>query len=440
MSQHSTHASRPDAGGILVTSSTEKASPSCTSRTIVLGVTGGIAAYKSPAIVRALREAGHTVQVAPTYAALQMVGITVWEAVSGQPVYVDVTEAADEVVHVRTGSEADLIIIAPATANTIAKLAAGIADNLLTATALVATCPLLIAPAMHTQMWNHPATQANIDVLKKRGVHIIGPESGRLTGADSGIGRMSEPEDIVARALTLLTPELAQKRGLLSGRRVLISAGGTREAIDPVRFIGNRSTGRMGIALAAQAAQQGAEVELAAAHIESDLLAALPASVTVTTSVTAEELHAHMSESAKQADLIIMCAAVADYRPAAPSESKIKKTGNGIRTIELIENPDILADLAHHRRKEGQLILGFAAETGDDQHNALEYGKQKARRKGADIMAINHVSHTEGFGDVNTCVTLVNSKGEEVGSARGSKAEVAEAIITYCAQALQKMP
>lgn len=425
---------------------------------VVLGVTGGIAAYKSVAIVRGLRAAGCDVRVVPTAQALNMVGITTWEAISGHPVHTEVTEAADDVIHVRTGSEADLLIIAPATANTIAKLACGLADNLLTATALVATCPMLIAPAMHTQMWNHRATQANISTLRGRGVKMIGPEVGRLTGADSGQGRMSEPDEIVRTALNILTMRdsraqadtshgdigditygeaLPSKRGALAGLRIVISAGGTHEPLDPVRFIGNRSTGYMGVALADAAKRAGADIFLVGANLSREVRDQVPAGVQLRCVVTAQDLYEAMRELADTADVIVMAAAVADYRPAHRAVSKIKKNGGGVYTLELEETPDILASLARHRRRPEQLIVGFAAETGDSTHSVLDYGKAKAARKGADIIVVNEVGESTGFGAVPTAVTLVDAEGAELGTASGTKIAVGTAIMGYIGAAAQ---
>ncbi|MCI6573607.1 MAG: bifunctional phosphopantothenoylcysteine decarboxylase/phosphopantothenate--cysteine ligase CoaBC [Actinomycetaceae bacterium] len=417
---------------------------------VVLGVTGGIAAYKSVAIVRGLRAAGCDVHVVPTPDALTMVGITTWEAISGHPVYTAVTDAAAEVAHVRMGGEADLLLIAPATANTLAKLACGLADNLLTATALVATCPVLIAPAMHTQMWNHPATQANVSTLLRRGVQIIGPDVGRLTGADSGPGRMSEPDEIVRAALdivrtldTATTQAGISQRGgrsqqtdeALAGLHIVISAGGTHEPIDPVRFIGNRSTGHMGVALANAAQRGGANVTLVAANLSRDVYGGIHPGVDVHSVVTAQELYEQMCNLAQQADVVVMAAAVADYRPVSQSPNKIKKSSGGIHTLTLEETPDILAELAHRRSRPEQLIVGFAAETGDDSHTALDYGKEKAARKGADMIVVNEVGQTTGFGAVPTSVTLIDADGRELTAATGSKTTVGAAIMGCIAAA-----
>ncbi|MFC5280386.1 bifunctional phosphopantothenoylcysteine decarboxylase/phosphopantothenate--cysteine ligase CoaBC [Arcanobacterium canis] len=393
---------------------------------ILLGVSGGIAAYKSAILLRRLKEWGADVRVVPTPASLEMVGRTTWEALSGHPAYVHVPEEADEVAHVRTGAAADLFIVAPATANTIAKLATGMADNMLTASALVATCPLIIAPAMHTQMWEHPATVSNIDLLASRGAIFAGPVSGRLTGVDSGAGRMMEPEDIASIAIANLVSRgfCGATSDELHGVHFVISAGGTREPIDPVRFIGNRSSGRMGIELAQTALKRGACVTFVAANIPS-ARRELPGA-TVVDVETAAQLHSAMNDISPSAHVVVMAAAVSDYRVAA-SKTKIKRQGQ--LHLDLEENPDILADLAHHRRRDGQVVVGFAAETGDDTHTAYEYGVAKAKRKGADLLVINQVGTHSGFGDVDTEITIVDPHGRTIGHAEGSKHEVSVAIV-----------
>ena len=293
---------------------------------VLLGVTGGIAAYKVPAVVRGLREAGIDVVVAPTPESLNFVGKTTWEAISGNPVHVYTPEGADEVVHVHTGQDADLVLIAPATANTMAKIAAGIADNLLTASVLVATAPVVLAPAMHTEMWNNVATQANVNTLRERGVDFIGPESGRLTGKDTGVGRMSEPETIIEAVLDRLGTYREGRLDLV-GTQIAISAGGTREPIDPVRFIANRSTGRMGVALANEAARRGADVYLAAANIEQSVMAQLDESVQVISVGSALELKDVMEQLDELVDVLVMSAAVSDFRVESSSETKMKRDG-----------------------------------------------------------------------------------------------------------------
>jgi len=388
---------------------------------IVLGVAGGIAAYKAALLLRLLREAGHDVRVVPTPAALEFVGAVTWEALSGRPVTTSVFEGADAVEHVRIGREADLVVVAPATADLLARAAAGLADDLLTATLLTATCPVLMAPAMHTEMWHHPATVANVATLRDRGVHVLDPDDGRLTGADSGPGRLPEPEAIAAAALALVEPPAAQD---LAGRRVVVSAGGTREPLDPVRFLGNRSSGRQGVAIATDAARRGADVTLVAANVDAALL---PDGVEVVTVETTAQLQEAMTERASTADVLVMAAAVADYRPAAVADAKVKKSGDGL-TISLVENPDVLAGLVAGARP-GQVVVGFAAETGDEHGSVLDHGRAKARRKGADLLAVNAVGAGTGFGDVPNAVVVLDAAGEVVTEASGSKTDVARGLL-----------
>ncbi|MFC7406187.1 bifunctional phosphopantothenoylcysteine decarboxylase/phosphopantothenate--cysteine ligase CoaBC [Georgenia alba] len=409
-------------------------------RHVVLGVTGGIAAYKAAYLLRLLREAGHGVRVVPTEAALRFVGRPTWEALSGQPVRTDVFTGADGVDHVALGRRAELLVVAPATANLLAKAAAGIADDLLTTTLLTVRCPVLLAPAMHTEMWQHPATQANVATLRGRGVRVLDPDDGRLTGADSGPGRLPEPEAIMAAALELLRGAHAAdgRTADLAGRHVVISAGGTREPLDPVRFLGNRSSGRQGIALATAAARRGARVTLVAANVEDALLPDDPA-VAVRRVETALELRDAVRAAAAEADAVVMAAAVADFRPATTTTHKIKKAVGGDadpEPIRLATNPDILAELAADRPRTGQVVVGFAAETGDGDADALEHGRAKARRKGADLLAVNQVGEDRGFGDVPNEVTVLDAAGEVVARAGGSKTEVADALWTLVAEQL----
>jgi phosphopantothenoylcysteine decarboxylase/phosphopantothenate--cysteine ligase len=391
--------------------------------TVVVGITGGIAAYKAVGVARALVRAGHDVHVVATEGALRFVGRPTLEAISRNPVHTDLYEGVAEVRHVALGQRADLIVIAPATAHTIASLAAGLAGDLLGTTVLASAAPLVIAPAMHTEMWEHPATVANIATLRARGVTIVGPGSGALTGEDVGPGRMSEPDEIVERALAVIGPHD------LVGRRILVSAGGTREPLDPVRFIGNRSSGRQGVALAAAAAARGASVTLVAAHLEVPA----PAGVEVVIVGTAAELEAAMAQHAAEADTVIMAAAVADFRPIAVAESKIKKAddGAGLR-LELERTPDILAGLAA-RRRPGQRIVGFAAETEPDDDALLRVAAAKARRKGVDLLVVNRVGWSEGFGTPTNAVMLLDGDGSLVGRAEGDKASVAHRILDLLA-------
>lgn len=386
---------------------------------VVLGVGGGIAAYKAVLLLRLLRESGHRVRVVPTDAALRFVGRPTWEALSGEPVTADLFEDVEQVAHVEIGRTADLVVVAPATADLLARAAAGRADDLLTATLLVATCPVLMAPAMHTQMWQHPATVANVATLRARGVHVLDPADGRLTGTDSGPGRLPEPEALLAGALALLRPQD------LAGRHVVVSAGGTREPLDPVRYLGNRSSGRQGLALAAAAVARGARVTLVAANVD----APAPATVDVVRVETAEQLRGAVLAGAKDADAVVMAAAVADFRPAAPAGAKIKKTPGGTPpVIELVQNPDILAELAADRPRAGQVVVGFAAETGDATATVLEHGRAKALRKGADLLVVNAVGDGRGFEVATNDVTVLDGAGQVVATAAGTKDEVADAV------------
>ena len=323
-----------------------------------------------------------------------------------------------EVPHVRLGQSADLVVVAPATADLMARAASGRADDLLTATLLTARCPVLYAPAMHTEMWEHPATQANVATLRSRGAVVLDPAVGRLTGADSGPGRLPEPAEIFAAARTLLD------RGALpldlAGRHVVVSAGGTREPLDPVRFLGNRSSGRQGYAVARAALARGAEVTLVSANV------ALPdpAGAKVVRVGTAAEMRDAVREAAATADAIVMVAAVADFRPAMRSDTKIKKTGADPEPLALVRNPDILAELARDRPRAGQVVVGFAAETND----VLANGKAKLEAKGADLLVVNEVGESRGFGTADNAATLLGSDGSAVDVPLGSKERLADAI------------
>lgn len=395
---------------------------------VVVGVSGGIAAYKTVHLVRLLVKGGHDVHVVPTADAVRFVGLPTWESISRNAVTTSVHDDVARVRHVALGQAADLVIVAPATANTLAKMATGLADDLLGTTLLATTAPVVVAPAMHTEMWRHPATTANIATLRTRGVVIVGPEDGELTGGDSGPGRMSEPEVILDAALA------AAERGStadLAGLRVVVSAGGTREPIDPVRYIGNRSSGKQGIAVALAAADRGADVLLVAAHVDEGVLASASAHphVNVVRAGTAAELQAAMGAAARTADVIVMAAAVADYRVAEVSESKLTKdaaSGRGI-TLDLIENDDILAGLVRGR-SDGQVVVGFAAETPAEGESLLERGRRKAARKGTDLLAVNEVGWSSGFeSDVNE-VTILTAGGEVVSTVQGTKRDVADGL------------
>jgi phosphopantothenoylcysteine decarboxylase/phosphopantothenate--cysteine ligase len=407
-----------------------------TGQTIVVGITGGIAAYKAVNVVRAFVLLGHDVHVVATEAALRFVGKPTLEAISRNPVHTDLYEGVAEVRHVAIGQSADLIVVAPATANSIAKIALGLADDLLGNTILASTAPLVLAPAMHTEMWNNPATVANIATLRTRGVTIVGPGVGRLTGADSGPGRMEEPDTIVAMALHALAAHpgeastgspipAAGPAQDLAGRTVLISAGGTREPLDPVRFLGNRSSGRQGVALAEAARSRGAAVTLVAAHLEVPV----PADITVHGVSSTLELQEAMGAAAATADIVIMAAAVADYRPALIQADKIKKDVAGDRvSLELVRNPDVLAGLVEDRRP-GQTIVGFAAETEPDDIRRRELGRTKIQRKGCDLLVLNRVGWTEGFASERNVIEVLDRAGDIVMEASGTKLSVAHRIL-----------
>ncbi|WP_028932271.1 bifunctional phosphopantothenoylcysteine decarboxylase/phosphopantothenate--cysteine ligase CoaBC [Pseudonocardia spinosispora] len=391
---------------------------------VVLGVAGGIAAYKACEVLRRLTETGHQVRVVPTESALNFVGAATFEALSGQPVRTGVFEDIPEVAHVRLGQQAQLVVIAPATADLMARAAQGRADDLLTATLLTARCPVLMVPAMHTEMWLHPATVANVALLRSRGIVVMEPASGRLTGVDTGPGRLPEPAEIAEFARLLLERPDALPQDLV-GRRVVVSAGGTREPLDPVRFLGNRSSGRQGYALARVAAQRGAEVTLVRAHTSEDLLP--PASVRVVDTGTAAQLREAMVHESAGADVVVMAAAVADFRPADMVQHKIKKTDSGPPTLSLETNPDILVELVG-KRAEGQLIVGFAAETGDENGDVLHHGRAKLARKGCDLLVVNAVGDGKAFEQPDNAGWLLGADGGEVELPPGSKALLASSL------------
>ncbi|MGB4779594.1 bifunctional phosphopantothenoylcysteine decarboxylase/phosphopantothenate--cysteine ligase CoaBC [Microbacterium sp.] len=401
---------------------------------VVVGVTGGIAAYKTVQLVRTLVTNGHEVHVVPTVDALRFVGTATWEAVSRNPVTTSVHEDVAQVRHVALGTSADLVIVAPATAHTLARMAAGLADDLLGVTLLATTAPVVVAPAMHTAMWEHAATQQNLHTLRERGVHVVGPADGPLTGGDSGPGRMVEPDEIAAAALAVVARGDAaggvsgKARHDLAGLSVAVSTGGTREPIDPVRFLGNRSSGRQGAALAQAAADRGADVTLVAAHVDDGVLteASRHPRVAVVRVSTAAELQSAMTDAAATADVVAMVAAVADYRVAAIAPGKLRKE-DGIPRLELVENPDILAGLVAGRRP-GQLLVGFAAETAADDAELVERGRRKRARKGVDLLAVNRVSWDEGFETTENRVVLLDAHDEVVADAAGTKCDVADAV------------
>ena len=393
---------------------------------IVLGVGGGVAAYKAALVLRLFTEAGHDVRVVPTPSALRFVGAATFEALSGHPVRTEVWDDVPEVAHVRIGREAELVVVAPATADLLARAATGRADDLLTATLLTATCPVVFVPAMHTEMWLHPATQDNVATLRRRGAVVLPPAVGRLTGPDSGPGRLPEPLDIAALAGVVLTHGASALSGDLTGRRVVISAGGTREPLDPVRYLGNRSSGRQGWALARVAAARGAEVVLVAANVEEPA----PFGVRVVRVGTAEELRAAMLAEAANADVVVMSAAVADFRPASVASVKLKKDSAAEPTsVPLVRNPDVLAELVT-KRAPGQVVVGFAAETGDDDADVLTHARAKLARKGCDLLVVNDVSAGQVFGAAENAVVVLAADGTAAEVPRGSKDAVAAGIWT----------
>src|SRR4051794_13902666 len=399
---------------------------------IVLGVSGGVAAYKAALLLRPLTEAGHDVRVVPTPGALHFVGAATFEALSGNPVTTDVWSDVPEVAHVRIGQTADLVVVAPATADLLARAAAGRADDLLTATLLTAACPVVFVPAMHTEMWRHPATQDNVATLRRRGAIVLPPAVGRLTGPDSGPGRLPEPADIAALALVVLEDGAAALAGDLAGRRVVISAGGTREPLDPVRYLGNRSSGRQGWALARVAAARGAEVVLVAANVG----AAPPFGVRVVPVGTAEELRAAMLAEAEDAEVVVMSAAVADFRPGSVAAVKLKKDSAAEpSSVPLVRNPDVLAELVA-KRSAGQVVVGFAAETGDDEADVLTHARAKLARKGCDLLVVNDVSAGQVFGAADNAVVVLGADGTVTELPRGTKDAVAAGIWTAVAARL----
>src|SRR3954466_12686202 len=391
---------------------------------IVLGVSGGVAAYKAALLLRLFTEAGHDVRVVPTPGALHFVGAATFEALSGNPVTTDVWSDVPEVAHVRIGQTAELVVVAPATADLLARAAAGRADDLLTATLLTATCPVVFVPAMHTEMWRHPATQDNVATLRRRGALVLPPAVGRLTGPDSGPGRLPEPADIAALGLVVLRQGAAALASDLAGRRVVISAGGTREPLDPVRYLGNRSSGRQGYALARVAAARGADVTLVAANV--DLPA--PFGVRVVPVGTADELRTAMLAEASDSDVVVMTAAVADFRPENVAATKLKKDSAAEpSSVPLVRNPDVLAELVT-KRTPGQLVVGFAAETGNADGDVLDHGRAKLARKCCDLLVVNDVSAGQAFGRPDNAAVVLSADGAVTEIPHGSKDAVAAGI------------
>ena len=377
---------------------------------IILGVSGGIAAYKACELLRRLADDGHDVTVVRPDGALQFVGVATWAALSGQPVHTQVWDDVHHVPHVKLGQNADLVFVAPATADVLARAAGGNADDLLTNVLLTARCPVVFAPAMHTEMWQHPATQANVATLRERGSVVVEPDSGRLTGPDSGPGRLPEPADLLAVAAAVLADTGIADRAAaqdMAGITVAVSAGGTREHLDPVRFLGNSSSGLMGWALARAAALRGATVRLVAANVAMPA----PPNTAVQDVISTSELAEAMTVAAKDADLVVMAAAPADFTPARASETKIKKSGDGNLRIDLVQTSDVLAGLAAGRTDPQQLLVGFAAETPDAEHSLLDLGRAKLHRKGCDLLVLNEVGHDLVFGQPDSAITLLTPDG-----------------------------
>jgi phosphopantothenoylcysteine decarboxylase / phosphopantothenate---cysteine ligase len=407
---------------------------------VIVGVAGGIAAYKAATVVRQLTEAGHSVRVVPTESALRFVGAATFEALSGNPVHTGVWDDVHEVPHVRIGQEADLVVVAPATADLLARAVAGRADDLLTATLLTARCPVLFAPAMHTEMWFHPATVENVATLRRRGAVVLEPASGRLTGADSGAGRLPEAEEITTLAQLLLDRADALPYDL-AGVKVLVTAGGTREPIDPVRFIGNRSSGKQGYAMARVMAQRGADVTLIAGNTAGLID---PAGVEVVHIGSAAQLKDAVSKHAPDAHVLVMAAAVADFRPTHFQTTKIKKSGDpnaAAPVIELTRTDDVLAGTVRGRA-DGQLpnmraIVGFAAETGDANGDVLFHARAKLQRKGCDLLVVNAVGENRAFEVDNNDGWLLAADGTESALEHGSKTQMASRIVDAIVAFLQ---
>ncbi|MET8746984.1 bifunctional phosphopantothenoylcysteine decarboxylase/phosphopantothenate--cysteine ligase CoaBC [Streptomyces sp. NPDC004728] len=386
---------------------------------VVLGVSGGIAAYKACELLRRLTESGHDVRVVPTESSLHFVGAATWSALSGHPVSTEVWNDVHEVPHVRIGQGADLVVVAPATADMLAKAAHGLADDLLTNTLLTARCPVVFAPAMHTEMWEHPATQENVATLRRRGAVVIEPAVGRLTGVDTGKGRLPDPGEIFEVCRRVLARGPVEPD--LAGRHVVISAGGTREPLDPVRYLGNRSSGKQGYALARTAVARGARVTL----VEANTGLPDPAGADVLHAGTAVQLREAVLKAAADADVVVMAAAVADFRPAEYATGKIKKKdGQDPAPITLVRNPDILAEVAGERARPEQIVVGFAAETDD----VLANGREKLRRKGCDLLVVNEVGERRTFGSEENEAVVLAADGGETQVPYGPKEALADTV------------
>ncbi|HEX5384005.1 MAG TPA: bifunctional phosphopantothenoylcysteine decarboxylase/phosphopantothenate--cysteine ligase CoaBC [Propionibacteriaceae bacterium] len=393
---------------------------------IVLGVSGGIAAYKACELLRRLQSVGHEVTVVPTAAALEFVGLSTWAALSGRPVHTSVFDDVHLVPHVKIGQEVDLVFVAPATADVLARAATGRADDLLTNVLLTARCPLMFAPAMHTEMWLHPATQANVSTLRSRGAVVVQPDTGRLTGPDAGVGRLPDPAELAAVAAAVLAdPDIAVRAAGqdMAALKVVVSAGGTRERLDPVRFIGNASSGLMGWALTRAAVLRGADVRLVAANVG---MPAPPGTEVEAVNSTADLAQA-MAVAAKDADIAIMAAAPADFTPANTSDTKIKKSGDGGLELTLVQTVDVLASLVAARTDSRQVLVGFAAETPSDGQTLLDLGYAKLKRKGCDMLILNEVGPNLAFGQPDNQITILTSEGAS-GPFGGSKDTLAHRI------------
>ena len=393
---------------------------------IVLGVSGGIAAYKACELLRRLQSVGHEVTVVPTAAALEFVGVSTWAALSGRPVHTSVFDDVHLVPHVKIGQEVDLVFVAPATADLLARAATGRADDLLTNVLLTAHCPVVFAPAMHTEMWLHPATQANVSTLRSRGAVVVRPDVGRLTGPDAGVGRLPDPAELFAVAVAVLAdPDIAVRAAGqdMADLKAVVSAGGTREHLDPVRFLGNSSSGLMGWALVRAAALRGAEVRLVAANVG---MPAPPGTEVEAVSSTADLAQA-MAVVAKDADIAIMAAAPADFTPAAASDTKIKKSADGGLQLTLVQTVDVLASLVAARTDAQQVLVGFAAETPSDGQTLIDLGRAKLARKGCDLLVLNEVGPNLVFGQPDNKIILLTREGA-TGPIAGSKDTLAHQI------------
>lgn len=383
-------------------------------REVVLGVGAGIAAYKSCDLLRRLQDHGYQVTVIPTPSSLNFVGKTTWEALSGRAVNTQLWETGIGVSHVEIAGRADLIVVAPATADLIARIAAGRADDLLTTTILASNAPILVVPAMHPAMWLNAATVANVETLRARGMTVVEPDVGRLTGSDSGVGRFPETSRIIQSV-----NQISGRSGKLIGRKIVVTAGGTVESIDPVRFLGNRSSGRQGLAIAYEALCEGAQISVVAAATEEFELPGAE----ILEARSAAQMLATLREILPASDALVMCAAVADARPVVNASEKISK--EALEKIELTQNPDILAELAASKRAE-QIFVGFAAETQGD---LIDRGRRKLHRKGVDLLYVTDVAGGAVFGESKTSGSLISKRGEELHFDRVDKHEVARAIV-----------